>query len=186
MNPRNPNFISLESIHIATPCRADWNAMQGDDRARFCRSCAKNVYNLSAMTRDEAQRLILEKEGNLCVQLHRRADGTVITSDCPVGISPVKKPAKWLQAALAGAVAAIFAVFGAQSSWATKQRPQVTAGVPSVMAGGISMTIRGKIMPVMGSPAVLPAPTAKPSKTYAKRTSRKSSPKTRAGHRRHR
>ena len=50
------NFIPLDSIQLATPCSADWNAMPGDSRTRFCASCAKNVYNLSAMSRDEAQR----------------------------------------------------------------------------------------------------------------------------------
>src|SRR6516162_8887116 len=37
-------------LRVASPCPADWNAMQGDDRVRFCGQCEKNVYNLSAMT----------------------------------------------------------------------------------------------------------------------------------------
>jgi hypothetical protein len=59
--------------------------MTGDDKARFCKSCRKNVYNLTLMTRHEAEALIQAKEGNLCVRFARRADGTVITNDCPVG-----------------------------------------------------------------------------------------------------
>jgi hypothetical protein len=34
----------------------------------------------------EAERLVVEKEGRLCVRFHRRADGTVLTRDCPVGL----------------------------------------------------------------------------------------------------
>jgi hypothetical protein len=75
----------LSDVRVASPCSADWNAMQGDERVRFCGACEKNVYNLSSMTAEEAERLIAEKEGDLCVRYHQRADGTVLTEDCPVG-----------------------------------------------------------------------------------------------------
>ncbi len=81
----------LDRIGVATPCRADWNAMSGDDKARFCQTCHKNVYNVALMSRDEAVALIAEKEGNLCVRLSRRADGTLITNDCPVGQGKVRR-----------------------------------------------------------------------------------------------
>lgn len=81
-----PLFIPLESIRVASPCDADWNAMHGDDRARFCPSCAKNVYNLSALTKVEAEALLLEKEGKLCVRYFQRPDGTLLTQDCPIGL----------------------------------------------------------------------------------------------------
>jgi hypothetical protein len=76
----------LDKVRIGTPCSAGWEAMAGDDRVRFCGGCKKNVYNLSAMTRAEAERLIVEREGPMCVRLYRREDGTVMTSDCPVGL----------------------------------------------------------------------------------------------------
>ena len=72
-------------LRVASPCPADWNAMQGDDRMRFCGQCEKNVYNISAMTHAEAEALIREKEGKLCVRFYQRTDGTVLTADCPVG-----------------------------------------------------------------------------------------------------
>ncbi|MDI1430700.1 hypothetical protein [Polyangium sorediatum] len=76
----------LSRVEVAAPCSADWASMVGDDRARFCTSCEKNVYNLSAMTAQEAEQLIRSKEGNLCVRYFQRKDGTVMTSDCPVGV----------------------------------------------------------------------------------------------------
>ncbi|MDC3953260.1 hypothetical protein [Polyangium jinanense] len=76
----------LSQVQVAAPCPADWNKMVGDEHARFCPSCEKNVYNLSAMTGQEAEQLIREKEGNLCVRYFQRKDGTVMTSDCPVGV----------------------------------------------------------------------------------------------------
>ena len=75
----------LNDIRIASPCHEAWDRMSGDDRARHCRSCDKTVYNLSAMTADQAADLFREREGRVCVRLYRRRDGTVLTADCPVG-----------------------------------------------------------------------------------------------------
>jgi hypothetical protein len=74
--------ISLDLIEVATPCTVPWESMQGDDRVRHCGQCQQSVYQLSNMSRDEAEELILQKEGKLCVQFYRRADGTVVTRSC--------------------------------------------------------------------------------------------------------
>src|SRR5437868_12561871 len=78
--------LVLENLRIATPCTADWDEMAGDERVRFCGKCEKNVYNLSAMTREAGEALVREKEGRMCVRMYQRTDGTVLTSDCPVGV----------------------------------------------------------------------------------------------------
>jgi hypothetical protein len=89
-------------LRIASPCKAPWENMDGDDRVRFCRECSRNVYNLSAMAEPEARRVIAEREGRICVRFYQRRDGTVLTSDCPVGA----KRAFLLGAARAGAAVA--------------------------------------------------------------------------------
>ena len=72
----------LDNVRVAAPCHENWNDMSGDDRARHCASCNHTVYNLSAMTEDEAIALLESRGQNrLCIRLHRRLDGTVITSD---------------------------------------------------------------------------------------------------------
>ena len=81
----------LEKIRIASPCAADWNEMQGDERKRFCGECKLNVYNLSAMTKREAENLLINSEGRLCVRFYRRADGTILAQNCPVGWAKVKQ-----------------------------------------------------------------------------------------------
>jgi hypothetical protein len=68
---------------VASPCNARWNDMSGDERARFCGQCSKHVFNLSAMTRVQIETLVREKEGKFCGRFHRRADGTMLTADCP-------------------------------------------------------------------------------------------------------
>ncbi|CAN5550909.1 hypothetical protein BH10ACI2_BH10ACI2_09350 [soil metagenome] len=81
----------LKGIKVASPCSADWNEMYGDARKRFCSDCKLNVYNLSGMTQDEAESLIMNAEGRLCVRFYKRADGSVITQDCPVGWAKMKQ-----------------------------------------------------------------------------------------------
>ncbi len=98
----------LNNIRIASPCHADWNEMYGDNRKRFCGDCKLNVYNLSGMTRDEAESLIIKAEGRLCVRFYRRADGSVITQDCPVGWARVKQRTRVYAAAMASLLMAIF------------------------------------------------------------------------------
>src|SRR5215470_19110558 len=85
----------LEKIKIAASCKAEWRWMYGNDRVRFCGQCNLNVYNLSAMTRDEAEDLIRRTEGRLCVRFYRRLDGTILTANCPVGVQGIKE--KWLR-----------------------------------------------------------------------------------------
>jgi len=84
----------LNNIRISSPCSANWNDMYGNDRMRFCGECKLNVYNLSGMSREEAEDLVMNAEGRLCVRFFRRLDGTVITENCPVGWAKVKARTK--------------------------------------------------------------------------------------------
>jgi hypothetical protein len=82
---------TLSRVRVAAPCQSDWNEMRGDERVRFCHLCSLNVYNLSAMTRREAERLVTGAEGRLCIRFYRRADGTILTQSCPVGLRALKR-----------------------------------------------------------------------------------------------
>lgn len=98
-----PEDSHLDKVRIARPCPARWEEMAGDERVRFCGLCRKNVYNLSAMSREAAERLIEERQGQMCALLYRRADGTVLTSDCPVGARAfAARVARRIAASLAG------------------------------------------------------------------------------------
>jgi len=84
-------YSPLENVRIASPCSADWDSMYGDDQKRFCKECKLNVYNLSGMTREDAERLVTNADGRLCVRFYKRPDGTIITQDCPVGWAKIKQ-----------------------------------------------------------------------------------------------
>lgn len=92
----------LDSIRVAAPCPVSWADMTGDDRVRQCSTCRQSVYDLSAMTRPDAESLIRRTEGRLCVRYFRGADGTVMTRDCPVGR---EKALRWRVATWVGASA---------------------------------------------------------------------------------
>lgn len=81
----------LRQVRVASPCRAAWDRMEGDERVRFCGECHLHVYNLSEMTAAEAEVLIREKEGRLCVRYYQRRDGTVLSRNCPVGLRRLRR-----------------------------------------------------------------------------------------------
>lgn len=58
----------IDAIEVKSPCSENWAEMQGNDRVRFCSHCAKDVNNLSEMTRREAVRLVRASGGNLCIR----------------------------------------------------------------------------------------------------------------------
>jgi hypothetical protein len=89
----------LGSVTIAAPCSANWQDMHGDNTKRFCGSCEKHVFNLSAMTEVQAAHFI-ETEKTACVRFYQRKDGTILTQDCPVGIK-IRKRRNRIGAALA-------------------------------------------------------------------------------------
>jgi hypothetical protein len=165
--------LNLDQIHIAKPCSANWDEMSGDERARHCGMCKLNVYNLSSMTRDEAEKLILEKEGKLCVRLFKRADGTVITQDCPVGLAKLRKRLAILSGALAASIflaaGSVLARFGfTQESKQTPAqsvqnwlKPPVAPTPPPPFTGPIS--IMGSVCPV--APPITPLPVTPPAST---------------------
>ena len=78
--PKRPKSRTIfDSAEIASPCSQNWNEMFGNDEVRFCHHCAKNVHNLSAMTRKQAKKLVAGSNGNLCVRYIRQPDGRIQT-----------------------------------------------------------------------------------------------------------
>jgi hypothetical protein len=80
--------MNLEELEVASPCHESWEAMTGDERSRFCSKCKLSVFNLSSMTRLEAETFVRSRQPSdeTCIRFYRRFDGTVITRDCPVAL----------------------------------------------------------------------------------------------------
>lgn len=111
--------VDLDKIELAFPCPMKWEDMVGDDRERFCQSCALNVYNLSSMSKKEAEEfLMLRSENRICLNFKRRKDGTVITDNCPRALRAVRDRTLKVVAAFANAIlfcmSALYNAAGAQ------------------------------------------------------------------------
>jgi hypothetical protein len=102
----------LRNVQVAAPCKVNWDEMLGDDRVRFCGQCSLNVYNLSSMTRADAEALIARTEGRLCVKFYRRFDGSVITKDCPIGIRAIRRRVSYAWRAIVSVTLTFMAGYG--------------------------------------------------------------------------
>jgi hypothetical protein len=147
----------LENIKIASPCSQDWNEMIGSERKRFCGECKLNVYNLSGMSRAEAENLLLNSEGRLCVRFYRRADGSVLTKDCPVGWQAIKQRVSKTATAFASLVFAALSGIGlANYSFNHTEQPsavgQISPRIENYTMGGDVAIDDTEDVPVQGKP----------------------------------
>ncbi len=107
MNEQN---FDINKLRVASPCSVGWETMTGNERVRRCHSCELNVYNTAEMTRAEVENLVATHEGRLCIRLYKRADGTVLTKDCPVGFRAYKKRVARLAGAALATILGSFSV----------------------------------------------------------------------------
>lgn len=122
----------LDSVRIASPCPMRWEDMRpadGErDRRRFCDHCSLHVHNIAAMSREEAESLLRASidssgSGSICLQLYRRADGTILTRDCPVGRAALHRRAAARVVRMVGFAACVLA---AGIAWASSgSRPRL-------------------------------------------------------------
>ena len=116
--------------------------MNGDERIRYCDGCHKHVYNLSAMTRTEAERLVCESAGSLCVRFARAEDGVLQTLEYR---APVAKGRGWrFWTAVSTCAAALVAGANGYLLARSKPAPPVLLGKPA--------------MPVLMGEVAAPAP----------------------------
>jgi hypothetical protein len=137
--------------------------MTGDNRVRFCDHCQLNVYNISELSRNEAEKLIVSTEGRLCARLFRRADGTVITRDCPVGLRALKRRVAKRTAAIFAAIVGLSgAAFGQESSGKDKDKspgPTQTkitrTNIPDQTGTSLSVTVADALGAVIPDAKIL-------------------------------
>src|ERR1700733_11735163 len=114
------NF-DVNKLKVAQPCPTNWESMDGNDRVRFCQLCELNVYNISEMTAAEIELLFANSSRRICARLFKRADGTVLTQDCPVGLNKYRKRLAKYYSAVLGAVLTLFSVSYSQTASKPKE-----------------------------------------------------------------
>lgn len=157
MSPNNSEF-DINSIRIAKPCSVPWESTTGDERIRRCGECKMNIYNTAAMNADEVRKLVENPKERLCLRLYRRADGTLMTADCPRGIRALRKrAARYAGAALAALLGAFSIGYGQDRSsaplnidiqrTAVQERESAMSGTVTDMLGaaipGARVQLRG-------------------------------------------
>ena len=138
---------SLDRIKIATPCPITWEQMAGNERVRFCQHCQLNVYNISALSKPEAEALVFNAAGRVCARLYRRSDGTVMTQDCPVGLRAVRMKVSRAAAAVLALIGSLAPVAFAQEKSGKKdscvsqtritQKDNVSKPQDAILAGQV-------------------------------------------------
>lgn len=144
----------LDNVRVAAPCSADWDQMIGNERARFCGQCNLNVYNLSSMTKSEAESFILSGEGRICVRYYRRSDGSILTKNCPVGLRAIRRRMSSVARAISSALLSLFAGLGIYQlvgSVVPEPQPHVMGVMAEPMETHVSPVEMGEL-PVMSTP----------------------------------
>lgn len=157
-----PKYDSpLNNIKIASPCSANWNEMYGNDRKRFCGDCKLNVFNLSGMTKYDAENLLMNSEGRLCVRYFQRSDGTTLTTDCPVGWAKVKQRLSLCATAVFSMMFTLFgglfvvSVFNKKTQiMGSVAQPDIRRSIPQT--GNVTMGVMANV------PVPTPTPKRKP------------------------
>jgi hypothetical protein len=90
------------------------------------------------MPRDEAEALLAAREGKMCVRLYKREDGTVMTSDCPVGVKRRRRRRAVAGVLGGGMMAATASLFA--SSTGQMQGAPVPTGIPEVQGSAVIIT----------------------------------------------
>jgi hypothetical protein len=136
-------------LKVAAPCKADWNAMQGNAQVRFCALCKLNVYNLGGMTADAARAVVKASEGGaLCLRFFQRPDGTVTVAQCPPGLSAQTRK-RWALVAASGTAALALSLMGIELT-----RPSA-----EVEVSPLQPIAAAAAAPAALAPAAAPAPT---------------------------
>lgn len=150
----------LNNLKVASPCSQDWEGMMGDNRKRYCGECKLNVYNLSGMNKTEAENLLMNAEGRLCVRFYKRADGTVLTQDCPVGWARVKQRTRVFATAAFSLIISLFS--GLLFASAFTRSKEVGKKIPLPIPFSTPEPLMGAIAAPTPTPKATPKSTPKP------------------------
>jgi hypothetical protein len=170
----------LDHLRIAAPCSADWDQMFSfeDKRVRFCSQCNLNVYNLSDMSRQEAEALINKTEGRLCVRFYRRADGSILTQNCPVGLRVIRRRVAWAAQVVLGMALSFVSGLGLYIFHLGKKsyplldvlNSRSTSESPIVVMGVMPASVQGQaVMPKPGRVSIEPRQSERGTHSKAKR-----------------
>jgi len=142
----------LEAFAVPQPCAVAWESMRGTAAVRECARCERQIHNLSALTRAEAEHL-LSGGGRICVRFVRTANGSIVTAEAPLLSAPYRRP--WTGVSIA-ALAAVLGLSEARASAAPSLTPPSVANVqaaPAVLARNVprNRSVHGTVRDATGA-----------------------------------
>jgi hypothetical protein len=146
-------MIDINKIRVASPCSVPWESMTGDEQVRKCDDCGLNVHNLAAMSEAEIGRLIVNREGRLCIRLYKRRDGTILAQVCPTGVRGYRKRMARLATAVFSTVLGLVTVSFAQDKKNDSPNPHSVnierkkSDSKASILNGIVMDVNGAVIP---------------------------------------
>jgi len=164
--------FSLEQMSVPVPCTVAWESMTGSEQVRHCAQCHQEVYNISAMGREDAEEFLQASrmnggdgrdQGRLCVRFYRRPDGTVTTRDCFTLRRAFRTGSMWMVGMLAGLLLVVLGIFGwSRKSDGSSIWPRICQHEPfRTMFGPRSSPVMGEmVLPTPGR--VAPPPINQP------------------------
>lgn len=97
----------MKRAYVAAPCPVKWEDMKGDEKRRVCAQCDCYVLKATQMTDEEVAEAITRAASGqrVCMQFYKRADGTILTKNCSVGVAAMRERAgrfvRWVASAVA-------------------------------------------------------------------------------------
>ncbi len=140
----------LDSIDVPKPCSASWEEMTGDEKVRFCSSCEKDIYNLSAMSRQKAEKLVEDSSGKICVRYEKNSQGKIVTA--PPKFTQITRRAT-IAAGVLATTLSLSAMNYAQGEWFPREQKEEVSSKEKNSKQGLA-TISGTISDQYG--AVIP------------------------------
>lgn len=156
--PREQESL-LDRVYIETPCSMSWDSMTGDERARLCGACSKNVYNISDMTKKEANVFLAQKGTTQCMTFYRRPDGTILTDNCPRVLRKLRDRGRMVARLAAGVLALLLSLPAVAQNASTRRvnnlfSVQPLLPVPSaVLKFGAAGASLAPLQQVLGDPS---------------------------------
>lgn len=139
----------LSQIRINSPCHADWDSMNGNERVRFCDHCQLSVHHLSGMTQKEVFKLILRSQGRLCVRYKQSPDGGIQTASLlPARLHQIKRRASRIAA---GAFTAALSLSSTAAAAAQPGSSSRALAVNSIRIEALSETTRSRVLTDWGA-----------------------------------
>lgn len=111
--------------------------MIGDERARYCTDCQRNVYNFAQMTKSEVERVLTRvskhpQKERVCARITHRPDGSLLTLEDPATTSFLVGASRVAGAALT----ALLSTGAAMSPSASAKQNAGLIQIADAMAGG--------------------------------------------------